>query len=286
MGGHAMANTIVTPPPAHTAERWCWDLVSGDELARKLDPPAPPDPGASSSWEAAPPPRRIAGPGRPAELRPAARSPRTPRPEALREPAVRARLLHAFLHHELQAAELFAWAILAFPATPHVFRAGLLWLSGEELRHLRLYRRHMERLGLRVGEVPVRDWFWERVGTARSAVAFVALQGLGLEGANLDHSARFASWFRAAGDEEGARILERVAEDEIAHVAFARHWLEELSGEPLDYDRWRAALHRPLTPAVLKGRPLNRDARRRAGLDEAFLDRLEAEPPATSRSPA
>jgi hypothetical protein len=34
----------------------------------------------------------------------------------------------------------------------------------------------------------------------------------------------------------------------------------------------------PLTPALFQGRPLNVHARRRAGLDDAFLARLAAEP--------
>jgi uncharacterized ferritin-like protein (DUF455 family) len=193
--------------------------------------------------------------------------------------------LHTFLHHELQAAELFAWAVLAFPATPREFRAGLLRLCREELGHLALYRAHLGTLGFRVGDFPVRDWIWERVARVESALAFAALLGLGFEGANLEHSARFAVWFRAAGDEAGARILERVERDEVEHVAFARRWFERWTGAPLDYERWRAALPAPLTPSVLRGSPLNRAARARAGLDEEFLARLEAEPAATTRSP-
>jgi uncharacterized ferritin-like protein (DUF455 family) len=214
-----------------------------------------------------------------------ARGPRTPSAEALARHEIRARLVHTFLHHELQAAELFAWAVLAFPGTPRAFRAGLVRLCREELAHLASYRAHLERLGFAVGDFPVRDWFWERVASCEDAASFVALQGLGLEGANLEHSARFAASFRAAGDEEGARILEEVERDETAHVAFAVRWFERLTGEPLDYERWRDRLPAPLTPAVLRGLPLNRDARRRAGLDDAFLERLEAEPPATTRSP-
>ena len=106
-----------------------------------------------------------------------------------------------------------------------------------------------------------------------------------MEGANLEHSARFAELFRAAGDDEGARILERVEREEIAHVAFARTWFERLAGAPLDYEAWCEALPPPLTPSVLHGKPLNRVARKRAGLDEHFLARLEAQPPATARSP-
>ena len=188
--------------------------------------------------------------------------------------------MHTFLHHELQAAELFAWAVLAFPTAPQPFREGLVQLCREELTHLALYVEHLNELGFAVGDFPVRDWFWSRVAKCTDAIAFVALQGLGLEGANLEHSPRFAAWFRDAGDEAGARILERVAEEEIGHVAFATRWFERLSGAPLDYDRWCAALPAPLTPAILKGRPLNRRARAQAGMDDAFLARLEAEPPA------
>lgn len=267
-------------PPPGTVEAWCFELTTSTSLASKLDPPPPP-----TTWEAAPPARRLREPGRPPELVRAARAPRTPRPQALVETRARARLVHAFLHHELQAAELFAWAILAFPATPPEFRAGCLRLAREELEHLALYRAHLARLGGTYGDHPVRDWFWERAAGVHDELAFVAWLGLGLEGANLEHSARFGAAFRAAGDEAGARILERVERDEIGHVAFARAWFERWSGAPLDYERWRATLPRPLTPAVLRGLPLNRDARERAGMDAAFLARLEAEPAATARSP-
>jgi uncharacterized ferritin-like protein (DUF455 family) len=200
-------------------------------------------------------------------------------------PAARsgARLLHTFVHHELQAAELFAWAILAFPRTPLAFRAGLLALCREELAHLQLYLAHMRSLGTEFGAHPVRDWFWTRVTQCESPAAFVALQGLGLEGANLDHSARGAAQFRAAGDEAGAQILERVQQDEIGHVAFAAHWFEHFSGAPLDYERWRAALPSPLTPALMQGRPLALAARRSAGMNEVFLAALAAEPPVDPR---
>jgi len=33
---------------------------------------------------------------------------------------------HALANHELQAIELFAWAVLAFPDTPIAFRRGLI----------------------------------------------------------------------------------------------------------------------------------------------------------------
>jgi len=269
-------------PLAGTIERWCWDLVVGDRLDTKLEPPAPPDPLAEASWESDAPARRLARPGRPSSLQVVERAPRPPR--VLDSPEARARLLHTFAHHELQAAELFAWAVLAYPRTPRAFRSGLVRLCLEELAHLDAYRRRLAALGCSFGDLPVRDWFWERVPTAQAPENFAALMGLGLEAANLEHTARFAEAFRRAGDDESARLLERVEREEIAHVAFGRTWFERFTRAPLAYEAWRDALPRPLSPSVLQGRPLNRRARLEAGMSEAFLDHLAGEPASTQAS--
>jgi uncharacterized ferritin-like protein (DUF455 family) len=257
-------------PEPGTVERWAWDYVRATSLAHKLEPPPRPD-----RWEARPVARRLEGPGRPPELRPVARPPKTPKPGALVDPEKRARLMHTFFHHELQAAELMCWALLAFPDTPRAFRRGLLRIGDDEVRHMRLYAAHLERLGHPVGRFGVRDWFWERVPACRRPLDFVALLGIGFEGANLDHTARFAAQFRAAGDPEGARLQERVGAEEIPHVRFAIRWFAEWAG-PLEWERWLEALPPPLTPIVMRGRPLDRAARRRAGMPDAFVDALGA----------
>jgi len=257
-------------PEAGTVERWAWELVHATTLADKLTPPPRPD-----RWEVAPPPRPEVRPGRPPELDLLSRPPKTPKAGALRDPRKRAQLLHTFLHHELQAAELMSWALLAFPETPRAFRRGLMAIADDELRHTRLYAAHIERLGAAVGDFGVRDWFWERVPTVTSPAAFVALLGVGFEGANLDHSARFARLFREAGDEAGARLQEQVGREEEPHVRFAIRWFERFAGG-LEWERWLAHLPPPLTPIVMRGAPIMRDARRRAGMSESFLDALEA----------
>lgn len=269
-------------PDPGTIERWAFELVRATTWPTKARPAAPPDPADGASWEPAPRPRRIESPGRPPQLRVVERAPKAPSRGALKEPRARARLFHTFLHHEVQAAELFGWAVLAFPDTPRAFRRELVRLAREELGHLALYQEHLEHLGASVGDWPVRDWIWQRGTTARSPTELLAFVGLGLEGGNLDHTRRFATGFRDAGDERGAAILERVERDEVGHVAFAVHWFRHFAGA-LDYERFARALPEPLSPAVFRGEPLNRDARRRAGLDDAFLDALEREGPTTAR---
>jgi uncharacterized ferritin-like protein (DUF455 family) len=271
-----------TTPPHGSVERWCWDFICEAHLQSKLAPPATPDLTVDSSWEPRPAERRLRQPGRPPELEVIARSPRTP--SGLHRPEARLRLMHTFLHHELQAAELFAWAVLAFPEAPREFKAGAVRLCLEELVHLHLYADYLKDHGAAVGDFPVRDWFWERVTTCPDALSFVALQGLGLEGSNLDHCARFSRMFAESGDEQAAAIIEQIGRDEVGHVAFAREWFERFSGSPLDYEQWRRVLPAPLTPALMQGRPMNDSARRAAGMDNDFLQALANAGPTTRRT--
>ncbi|MGH7271863.1 MAG: DUF455 family protein [Polyangiaceae bacterium] len=210
-------------PEVGTVERWAWDLVSTPSLEHKLAPPPPPE-----RWEVSPPVRRMGAPGRPPELRIMTKAPRV---RGLSVPTGRARALHTFLHHELQAAELMAWALLAFPDTPRDFRAGLVRIAIDEARHMRLYADQIARLGHRVGSFAVRDWFWERVPACSTPASFVAAMGLGFESANLEHTASFAARFRAAGDEDSARVQDLVGREEIAHVRFGVHWFGEFAGK-------------------------------------------------------
>lgn len=266
-------------PPPGTVERWAWDYVLSTDLEHKLAPP--PVPSAWESDAAPPPPRRIERPGRPAALRVSARAQKSPGPEALRNPARRAQLFHAFLHHELQAAELMAWALLAFPETPRAFRRGLVRIALDEVRHMQLYARYLAALGHRFGDFPVRDWFWSRVPAAASPAQFVAVMGMGLEGGNLDHTARFAERFRAIGDDEGAALTERVCAEEIPHVRFGVRWFRRFTQPseatppgPSDFDAWVRHIPPPLSPLLMRGEPMNRRDRSRSGLTDAFLDAL------------
>lgn len=263
------ANRAPQSATADALSCWALALVQADSWEAKLRPPAAPAPGPERPESTA---VRWTRPGRPPGLEVINRAPRAPRPQAVRQPEGRLRLLHTFWHHELQAAELFAWAIAAFPHTPPEFRRGLARLTLEELDHAAGYAELMARDGHRPGDLPVRDWFWQRIPAARTPEEFLARLGLGFEGANLEHAERYAEAFREAGDEQAAVFLDRLAADEERHVRFSVHWFERFTGG-LDFDRWRACLE-PLSPTVMRGAELAWGARTRAGFDGAFLDAL------------
>ena len=253
-----------------TVEAWARAFVLSTDLADKLAPPPVPD-----DWDDAPSVCRLTSPGRPPELCAAPRARKTPGPDAMRSPLRRAELMHTFLHHELQAAELMAWALLAFPETPRAFRRGLLGVLADEVRHMQLYRRYLANLGFDYGSFAVRDWFWERVPACPTAAHFTALMGIGFEGGNLDHTRRFAARLRAVGDEEGALLTERVGKEEIPHVRFALAWFRKWAGGDT-FAVWTSYLVPPLTPTVMRGTPIDRQGRIESGLSDTFIDALAA----------
>jgi uncharacterized ferritin-like protein (DUF455 family) len=121
----------------------------------------------------------------------------------------------------------------------------------------------------------VRDWFWKRVPACANKLQFVAVMGMGLEAANLEHAPNFAARFRLAGDETGARIQERIAAEEVAHVGFATRWFARWTGG-CSFEDWAARLPAPLSPWVMHGEPIADEARRRAGMSPEFLAALRA----------
>jgi uncharacterized ferritin-like protein (DUF455 family) len=245
-------------------------VVTGATLADKLAPP--PRPLSVIDRE---PPLRVAAPGRPPELRVVpGRAARVPPIAGMRDPAQRARIVHALANHELQAIELFAWALLAFPDAPAAFRRGLVAILADEQRHFSLYDARLRAHGVRFGDHPVTGHFWNKLDHFETPLAFACAMGLTFEHANLDFSNDYADAARARGDAATADAIAIVHADEIRHVRFAWQWLRRWAP---DADPWRAYLANvrpPLGPARARGPRLDRDARRRAGITDAFVDEL------------
>jgi uncharacterized ferritin-like protein (DUF455 family) len=257
-----------------TIERWAVAYVLEPSFEAKLTPPKPP-----ATFEVGAAPLRDVRPGRGPMFRVVEHGLKSSGKSALRSPVARARLIHTFLHHELQAAELMAWAILAFPAAPERLRRGLLGVLFDEVRHMNMYAELLRERGFELGSFEVRDWFWERIPEVPTIESFLATMGMGFEGANLDHATAFAARFRAAGDERAADIEERIGQEEIPHVRFAVRWFLELSplvreGVPL-FEAFARSLPQPLSPMLMRGKSIAKSMRTRAGLDDAFLASLE-----------
>jgi uncharacterized ferritin-like protein (DUF455 family) len=223
-------------------------------------------------------PLRLTEPGRPPglEIRPAEET-RVPRLGAMPDPSHRARIVHALANHELQAAELFAWALLAFPGAPPEYRRGLARILDDEQRHTRMYIARVEAVGHRFGDFPVSGYFWNKIDAVETPAAFVCAMSLTFENANLDHTVEYAAAARESGDEKLAKVIDAIHRDEIEHVRFGWRWLAELKdpGETM-WEAYRARQVWPLAPDRARGKSFYEAGRRAAGLDDEFIGRLRA----------
>lgn len=250
-------------------------VVRGATLDDKLVPPPDDaddgDPGLAC---------RLLAPGRPLELAiVSGRNARVPPIAGMRDPAQRARIIHALANHELQAIELFAWALLAYPDAPPTFRRGLLTILVEEQRHLGLYRDRLAALGHAFGDHPVTGHFWNKLDHLATPIDFVCAMGLTFENANLDFAGEYARAARACGDLATAAALEQVHVDEIRHVHFGYVWLKRFAAGREPWQAYLEHVQFPLGPRRARGATFDREARERAGLDAAFIDHLAATDP-------
>ena len=259
-----------------TAHAFARALVVATELDAKLRPP--PD-GVTVDADGGVP-ERLAGPGRPAglEMR-RGRDVSVPPIEGMRDPDQRARILHALANHELQAAELFAWALCAFADAPRGFRAGLWKICTDEQRHCRAYFDRAAQLGRGPLDCPVSGHFWNQLDRLATPIGFVCTMGLTFENANLDLAAAYAAAARAAGDAETAALLDEVAADEVDHVRFAAVWLGKLAPDETALAAYQRVVTFPLGAHRARGVAFDADARRRAGLADEFIAALAAAEP-------
>lgn len=221
---------------------------------------------------------RVEVPGRPANLQFAARrqAPAMPKPAALSDPGKRAVAHHIMANHELQAVEVMAFVLCAFPDAPAEFRLGLAEIIGEEQRHTRMHIERAATLGLQFGALPVNCYIWKKALDFTNVLDYLAGMPLTFEGRNLDHSLEFEEYFRKAGDERSAALMRVIHRDEIGHVAFGVEWLRRLKPEnQSDWDAYCAHLNWPLRPEKSKGDVFNKQSRLEAGMTAEFVQLLE-----------
>ena len=228
-------------------------------------------------------------PGRPAALRfkPSGASPgEFPGLHRLEQESERGRLLHFFANHELLATELMALVLLKFPDAPAAFRRGVAQTLQDEQEHTRLYLQRMRECGLQFGEIPVSGYFWRAVSVMESPLDYVAGLSLTFEQANLDFARHFSRGFAAVGDNDSARLLDRIYRDEIAHVAHGLKWFRRWKNPgQSDWKAFCQQLKFPLSPQRAKGIVLNVEGRRAAGLDATFIAELDVYAQSKGRTP-
>ena len=177
-------------------------------------------------------------------------------------------LWHALAHIEFVAIDLALDIVGRFGAEMGArFVGDFLRVAADEAMHFALLERHLQRLGSFYGQLPAHDGLWDAAcETAHDVAARLAVVPMVLEARALDVTPTTLARVRASGDEAGARILERILDDEIRHVRFgANHFADVCArrGESVELC-WKTLVARHFCGAVKP--PFNDSARQAAGL--------------------
>ncbi|MGX7951315.1 ferritin-like domain-containing protein [Tsuneonella sp. HG249] len=209
-------------------------------------------------------PARPARPAQP-ELLPPNRMPKRGKGGSARG---RQALWHALAHIEFVAIDLALDMAGRFGGEMGpAFVSDFLTVAADEAMHFALLDRHLRQIGSFYGALPAHDGLWQAAEeTAHDVAARLAVVPMVLEARGLDVTPATIERVREQGDEVGARILERILDDEIRHVAIGVKHLNACAaahGETPD-SLWISLVRRHFRGGLKP--PFNDSARSTAGL--------------------
>lgn len=175
---------------------------------------------------------------------------------------------HAIAHIEFVAIDLALDMVGRFGAEMgRQFTDDFLAVAADEAMHFALVDRKLRRMGAPYGCLPAHSGLWDAAWATRHDVAArLAVVPMVLEARALDVTPATLARVQAMGDVAGARILQRILDDEIRHVrAGAMHfnaWCENHAIEPESH--WKTLVARHFRGLIKP--PFNDSARLAAGL--------------------
>jgi len=181
-------------------------------------------------------------------------------------------LWHSLAHIEFVAIDLALDMAGRFGAEMgRQFVDDFLGVAADEAMHFALLDRKLRSLGSQYGALPAHAGLWEAADDTRHDVAArLAVVPMVLEARGLDVTPGTRARVLAQGDSHGARLLHRILDDEIRHVAVgARHFIAHCGMSRLTPENhWKLLVRRHFR-GVLKP-PFNDSARLAAGLSREF----------------
>lgn len=203
------------------------------------------------------------------ELLPPGRMPRRGKGGSQR---ARIALWHSLAHIEFVAIDLALDMAGRFGAEMGpVFVSDFLSVAADEAMHFALLERKLRSIGSHYGALPAHGGLWQAAHETRHDVsARLAIVPMVLEARGLDVTPSTLERVQAQGDEHGARLLKRILDDEIRHVAIGtKHFIARARaiGES-PQESWRYLVSRHFRGAVKP--PFNDSARLAAGLSRDF----------------
>ncbi|KAJ1417391.1 hypothetical protein SESBI_16659 [Sesbania bispinosa] len=185
-------------------------------------------------------------------------------------------MLHNLAHVELNAIDL-AWdTVVRFSPYSDVlgegFFADFAHVADDESRHFSWCSQRLAELGFKYGDMPAHNLLWRECEKSSDNVAArLAVIPLVQEARGLDAGPRLVQKLVGFGDNRTSKIVARIADEEVAHVAVGLYWFLSVCQK---MDRAPDSTFKELLREYnveLKG-PFNYSAREEAGIPRDWYD--------------
>ncbi|RKF22500.1 DUF455 family protein [Altericroceibacterium spongiae] len=183
-------------------------------------------------------------------------------------------LWHSLAHIEFVAIALALDMVGRFGGQMNLeFVSDFLSVAADEAMHFALIERKLQRLGSHYTALPAHDGLWEAAQeTAHDVAARLAIVPMVLEARGLDVTPATLNRVQGQGDHKGAKILQRILDDEIRHVRYGtKHFTAWCNlYEKIPQNHWKTLVEQHFRGALKP--PFNDSARSAAGLSRDFYD--------------
>jgi uncharacterized ferritin-like protein (DUF455 family) len=152
-------------------------------------------------------------------------------------------LLHDLLNSEYITVERTGRILAEFPDLPWAMRIDMARQSWDEARHAEIIQRRLEELGGYVGMYPVNFWGWEVDVNRPDPLERLALSNMTFERESSKHVRDWIAKAKKQGDNASVQVLEYILADEVTHVQYGLHWVDELTKN--DPERRKRVLEYP-----------------------------------------
>ena len=138
-------------------------------------------------------------------------------------------LLHDLLNSEFITVERMGRIIADCPDIPWQMKLDMVHQAWDEARHAEIVQRRLEELGGHVGMFKTSCWGWEQDVNREDPLERLALSNMTFESESCKH---LRDWIRKAktqNDTRSQQLLEFLLADEVNHVLYGVHWIDELT---------------------------------------------------------
>lgn len=139
------------------------------------------------------------------------------------------RLLHDLLNSEFITIERMGRILADCPEIPWQMKMDMAHQAWDEARHAEIVQRRLEELGGHVGMYRTSCFGWEQDVNRPDPLERLALSNMTFESESCKHLRDWIAKAKKVGDTRSVQLLEFLLADEVNHVLYGTHWVDELT---------------------------------------------------------